>query len=136
MKRTIFPALVVLSLFFLPVTRSTLAHQEGQKAVSPPEWKILREGVKVLKLWDTVGPKWPQVVLLQLSKEEYEKLLKDPKEYINNLNVLGESSTHKVFQCRLAAVKESDPSNTVYLVMFKHEMDTTTQMLSSSNVKP
>jgi hypothetical protein len=136
MKRTIFPALVVLSLFFLPVTRSTLAQQEAQKAVSPPQWKILREGVKVLKLWDTVGPKWPQVVLLQLSKEEYEKLLKDPKEYINNLNVLGESSTHKVFKCRLAAVKESDPSNTVYLVMFKHEMDTTTQMLSSSNVKP
>lgn len=95
----------------------------------------LREGVQVLKLWDTIGPKWPQIVLLQVSKKEYEMFLKDPKDYVNDLKVLGDSSTHKVTMCQRAAVKPDGPANTTYLLILKHERDTTTVASSSSNVE-
>jgi hypothetical protein len=100
------------------------------------KWKPLGKGVKTLSLWNTIGPAWPQVVLLQLSKGEYEKFLKNPRDYVNDLKVLGRSSTHKVYKFDMAPVKKGTLANTTYMVVLKHEMETTSSVFSSSNVKP
>jgi hypothetical protein len=100
------------------------------------KWKPFGKGVKVLSLWDTIGPAWPQIVLLQLSKEEYQKFLKHPPDYVNDLKVLGSSSTHKVSKFDMAPVKKGALSNTTYMIVLKHEMETTSSVFSSSNVKP
>ena len=100
------------------------------------KWKPFGKGVKVLSLWDTIGPAWPQIVVLQLSKEEYQKFLKHPPDYVNDLKVLGDSSTHKVAKFDMARVKKGALANTIYMVVLKHEMETTSSVFSSSKVKP
>ena len=50
-------------------------------------WTVLKNGAQVLRLWDSVGPKWPQVAVLRLSEDECETFLKDPKSYVNGFEV-------------------------------------------------
>lgn len=131
MKRIIGPALLVCFLL-LPVQERGVASQEQQRrAGSEPKWMELQPGVHVVKIWDTIGPQWPQVVLLKLTQTEYEHFLKTPEKYVNDLKVLGTSSTHKVKFCHVVRVKKAAPSTTLYLVMLGHEMDTVSFATSS-----
>ena len=113
-----------------------MARQEVQHSTPSPQWIQLQQGIQVLKIWETVGPKWPQVVLFQLSQDEYKKFLQNSEDYVNGLNVLGISSTHKIHSCDLVKVDVSAPSTTLYLVVLKHEVDTVSTAMSSSRVSP
>ena len=136
MKRIVGPALMVLCVLFLSAKESGMARQEVQHSTPSPQWIQLQQGIQVLKIWETVGPKWPQVVLFQLSQDEYKKFLQNSEDYVNGLNVLGISSTHKIHSCDLVKVDVSAPSTTLYLVVLKHEVDTVSTAMSSSRVSP
>jgi hypothetical protein len=95
------------------------------------KYKKLAKGIEVLKLWDSIGPKWPQIAVLQLSKDEYKKFLKDGKNYLNSLKVFGKTPTKEVSTCHLASVKSHNPPST-YVVIIKHDKDCTSVATSSS----
>lgn len=60
----------------------------GQKP--SPDWKTLKPGIQVLKLWETIGPTQPQIALFQLSSEAYKDLQRDPKAFADGYNIFGE----------------------------------------------
>jgi hypothetical protein len=92
------------------------------------DWKQLKNGVKAALIWESIGPKWPQSVLLQLDANEYATLLHDPVRYVNDLKVLGTSSTHEVKFCLKAKV-EKGTKDTVYFLTLLHEPGTTVHVL-------
>lgn len=98
------------------------------------EYTTLGKGVKAVRLWQSIGPKWPQIAVLELSSAEYKQFLKNPKSYLNGLNFFGKKLTRKVFRCRLAPINPKKP-NTDYVVIVKHEIDCTSLSSSSSAVK-
>lgn len=98
------------------------------------KWKKLGKGIQAVKLWDTIGPKFPQIVVLRLSKDEYKEFHKNPKNYLNGFKVFGKKPTKKVTRCHLASVKPGKPT-AAYMVIAKHEMDCTSVATSSSKVK-
>jgi hypothetical protein len=67
-----------------------LATASAQKS-SLPEWKTLEPGVQVLRLWESLGPDQPQIAILQLTNEKYEKLESDPKGFLDRYNIFFES---------------------------------------------
>ena len=91
---------------------------------SNPEWRQLRDGVHVATIWDSLGPKWPQTVLLQLGQNEYLAFLREPERYVNDLKVLGESSTHKVKICLKVKIHKDTPRDTTYYIVLLHEPGT------------
>ena len=132
MKRTIYTAAILFLFLLVPKGPSPGLNGE-EKDQLQPEWKTPREGVKILKLWESnIGPKWPQIVILKLNQHEYEQFLKNPKDFFNNLGAFGDRPTHRVFRCHLAPLK---PGATEYLVIGKHEYGTTTDAMSSNNLQ-
>jgi hypothetical protein len=94
------------------------------------KWKKVGKGIEVLKLWESVGPEWPQIAILRQSKEEYKEFLKSPKKYLNGFKIFDKTPTKKVTACHLAGVKPGDPTST-YVVIAKHEKDCTSVATSS-----
>jgi hypothetical protein len=100
----------------------------------PVKYVQLGKGVLVLRLWESIGPTWPQIAILLLSKEEYKEFLKNPKNYLNGFKVYDKTPTKKVTRCHLARVQPHNPPST-YLVIVKHDMDCTSVAISSSTVE-
>ena len=98
------------------------------------KYTTLGKGIKAVKLWESIGPKWPQIAILELSSEEYKKFHKNPKSYLNGMKIFGKTPTRKVFRCRLAPIRPKKPGS-VYIVHTRHEMDCTSVVSSSSQVK-
>jgi hypothetical protein len=59
--------------------------------VAPPEWKAIEPGVRVFRLWESVGPAQPQIAVLQLSSEKYKELRKNVKAFLDSRNIFFES---------------------------------------------
>jgi hypothetical protein len=140
MKRILALALLLLPLLLLPTCETCFAQNAApkeQKENPAPEWKKLGEGVQVLKLWESIGPQWPQVVLLKLSREEYKEFHKHPMEYLNKLKVFGDTPTRRVVRCHLARIEEkvAKSPSIEYLVVGKHDYDSTSLVTSSSYEK-
>jgi len=98
------------------------------------KWKKLGKGIHAVKLWNTIGPRWPQIVVLGLSKDEYKEFHKNPKNYLNGFKLFGKTPTKEVSTCHLASVKPHNPPAT-YVVIVKHDKDCTSVATSSSAVK-
>jgi hypothetical protein len=73
-------ALVLVLLLLSPAKAQT----------SSPGWKTLKSGVQVLKLWETTGPKQPQIAIFQLTSEAYKDLHRDPKAFVDGYMIFGE----------------------------------------------
>ena len=97
------------------------------------EYESLGKGIKALRLWESIGPQWPQIAILQLSSEEYKKLLKSPKNYINGLNIFGKTPTKKVRRCCVARLM-AKKTETSYGVVINHDSDCTSMVISSSGL--
>jgi hypothetical protein len=98
------------------------------------KWKKLGKGIYAVKLWNTIGPKFPQIVALRLSREEYKEFLNNPKSYLNGFKVFGKTPTKEVSTFQLASLKSGKPGST-YVVVTKHNWDCTSAATSSSAVK-
>jgi hypothetical protein len=96
-------------------------------------WTTVGKGIEVLKLWESTGPKWPQIAVLLLSRDEYKAFLKNPKNYLNSFKIFGKTPTKKVSRCRLASVKPHNPPST-YAVIVEHDWNCTSVAMSSSKV--
>lgn len=124
MRRTVYLALLVFSLSLIFSGQACFAQEARQTVKSNPEWKPLQEGVQAATVWDTIGPQWPQTVLLQLREDEYKKFLSDRVKYINELKVLGTSHTHKVILKHVPKENYQHDKDQQYLVIIGHEQDT------------
>jgi len=141
MNRILALALMIFSLLLLPTDEKSFAQvaaQNDQKAISGPEWKKLGEGVQVLRLWESVGPKWPQIALLRLSVEEYKDFLDHPVDYLNDHKVYpSEYPARKFVGCQLAPIPKKDPAkqNAECLLMLRHDITSTSVGTSSCSVQ-
>jgi hypothetical protein len=60
-----------------------------QKPTPAPcaQWETLPDGTKVLKVWEKLGPDWPQVALFYLTNDLYKELEKDPSTFVNTRKI-------------------------------------------------
>lgn len=136
MKRLLFPALLLLCLLFLLPNAPGVAHQAAQSERQPQvPWQPLREGVRVLKIWEITDLDWPRIVILRLSVPEYAKFFKDPKGFLNDRGIFGDRPTDKVIRCRLAPVPKQPADGTECLVVAGHETSTTSKVTSSCTLQ-
>ena len=74
MKRILFSVLLGLSLLFLPVKERSLAQEQKQEPVTPKleslKWDLLKPNIAKTDM----GGNLPEVVILRLSNEEFEKI--------------------------------------------------------------
>ncbi|MGD0507084.1 MAG: hypothetical protein ABSA27_04765 [Terriglobales bacterium] len=73
-------ALILVLLLLSPAIAQT----------SSPGWKTLKPGIQVLKLWETTGPKQPQIAILQLTSATYKDLQRDAKAFADLYMIFGE----------------------------------------------
>jgi hypothetical protein len=87
MKRILIPGILLCALAVWCTSQLSLADKKQGAKAAQWEQVIFRsetgkeEGVKVLRIWDSVAgdPKWPQVALLRLPPAVYKELRKDTK---------------------------------------------------------
>ena len=74
MKRFLFPVLVALCLLLLPIKERSLGQEQKQEPVTPKleslKWDLLKPNIAKTDL----GGNLPEVVILRLSNEEFEKI--------------------------------------------------------------
>lgn len=97
------------------------------------KWKKLAKGIEIVKLWEIIDLAWPQVAVLLLSKDEYKKFLKDPKNYLNGFKVFGKTPTKEVALCHPASEESGNPAQ--FVVIVSHDKDCTSTGIASSSVK-
>lgn len=136
MKRLLFPALLLLCLLFLLPNAPGVAHQAAQSERQPQvPWQPLREGVRVLKIWEITDLDWPRIVILRLSVPEYAKFRKDPKSFLNDPRIYGDKPTDRVIGSHLVPVPRQPGGSTECLVVSEHD-PTTLSRITSSCVAP
>lgn len=52
-----------------------------------PQWETLPDGTKVLRVWEKIGPDWPQIALFYLTNDLYRELGKDPSTFVNTRKI-------------------------------------------------
>jgi hypothetical protein len=138
MKRITLPALLVFIVFFSPANERSSAQQAAQKEPPATKWMKLGEGVQVLRLWKSVGPKWPQIAILRLSVEEYKDFLEHPVDYLNVHKVYPpEYLARKFVPCRLAQPPKEvlGKQSGECMVMLRHDITSTSVGTSSCSVQ-
>lgn len=135
MKRLPFPALLVLYLLFLLPNAPGVAHQAAQSERQPQvAWQSLREGVRVLKIWEITDLNWPRIVILRLSVPEYAHFRDNPIKFLNVKEIYGDNPTDKI-RSLLAPVPRQPKRGTECLVVVGHD-PTTLSKITSSCVTP
>jgi hypothetical protein len=88
MKRVIITGFFLCCLLMLqghsqaPGNTDSRGKQPASQSAAAFQWVDVGD-MKVLKLWETSGPKWPQIAILDLSSEMYKDLQKNPSEFVN-----------------------------------------------------
>jgi len=72
----------------IAVVLMLLSHASAQTSSS--EWKTVKPGVQVLRLWETTGPEQPQIAILQLTSESYKDLQRDLKAFVDGNKIFPE----------------------------------------------
>jgi hypothetical protein len=114
MKRILLCALLI---GFFVLMRPAPASVAQDKPSSP--WQTLGKDSKVLKLWETdLGPKVPQIAILQLSEERQKELESDPLKFYDKYDLFKPQRSdrdqgHAVFHLTEYKAKGKDPSITV-----------------------
>src|SRR5262249_18433714 len=88
MNRILFTGILAAFLVWQPGS-SPLAQDKGLTG-----WKAV-EDFKVLRLWEepSLGPKWPQIALLQLSAERQKELQWNPLEFYKKYKIFDPSKS-------------------------------------------
>ena len=121
MKRIVF--CVILS-GVLVLLRPTTAYVTPDKPASP--WQTLGKDSKILKLWETdMGPKVPQIALLQLSQETEQELESDSLKFYDKYRIFSPQKSdrdqgHAVFRLTEYKAAGKDPLFAVAI----HDVDT------------
>ena len=124
MKRIVFGGMFIVSLLLLQLAPAPLADQK-----SPGPWKTV-DDVKLLKVWEDskFGLQWPQITLLQLSREQLKELQNDQLEFYKKYGVFGPRGTvvcdNAVAQLQVSLVNPSIKSKDAVLVVAGHDWTT------------
>jgi hypothetical protein len=111
---TVVGLVVCVLLIGTVLTRETkLAHADEREST---EWKQLRPGISVQRLWGK--DEWPQVAVLKVSNDMYQKFTRNPADFIN---------TNKIFPVSVqdptganVSAKAPQESGGVWLVVLVH----------------
>jgi len=123
MNRILFAG--ILSAFLMWQTPSSSPAPDK----STPGWKVVAD-FKVLKLWEdpNLGPKEPQVAILQLSADRQKELQNDPLAFYKKYNIFYPLSDYAKgqFVIQLGESKSSDP----YVAVVVHDSHTYSALAS------
>lgn len=85
---------MLVSYLWIQETQVKPLQERVKVSVAPPtekraaRWETLAEGLQALRLWEAIGPDWPQIAILQLSSERYKELQQNAKAFVDK---------HKIF---------------------------------------
>jgi hypothetical protein len=98
MKRILVGGILAVFLVLLPLGPARLAQEKQPAPEEKPKgtpkkpqirWKKVAEDFQVLKLWEIpeLGPKEPQIVILQLSRKRQIELQSDPLKFYKTYRI-------------------------------------------------
>jgi hypothetical protein len=120
MNRILFAGIVAAFLVWQPGS-SPLAQDRGSTG-----WKTVKD-IKVLKLWEDpkLGPKEPQVALLQLSAEKQKELQCNPLEFYKKYEIFpGKGSDFSKGQFVIQFGEPKSGASDPYIVAVVHDSRT------------
>ncbi|SRR5713101_8274515 len=120
MKRIVYGGLFAALLILLQASPARVTPDKG-----PTGWQKVQD-FQVLKLWETdLGPKSPQVVILQLSEERQKELEHDPLAFYEKYGILKPLKSDRAkghLVLRLAEYKAGAKDPVIAVVV--HDLDT------------
>jgi len=134
MKRTIAAGVLALVIGILvsflwlqetkvkPLTEkvSSCEAKLNQKPTPAPgaQWETLSDGTKVLKVWEKIGPDWPQIALFYLTNDLYKEMEKDPSTFVNTRKIFPKDVRPQAKLLKAAPAPKSYAG--AWLVTFAH----------------
>ena len=131
MKRILIGALLAACLF-LQVSPAGVAQEKPEshpvKERSRAAWRSVDEGFKVLRLWEVrgIGPRWPEIAVLQLSDSWEKRLEADPLGFLQKYAIfekVDEVRGHFVLHLPPRA-KRKAAAGDPYLTVVVHDLNT------------
>jgi hypothetical protein len=124
MKRILFVGILTAFLILWQPGSTHLAREKGQAPIS---WKTVSD-FKVFRLWEQpgVGPKEPQIAILQLSSERQKELACDPLAFYKKYDIFKPYSdlSKGQFVVQLGEGGSKYASKDPYIVIVVHDMHT------------
>ncbi|HJY87427.1 MAG TPA: hypothetical protein VKE24_11380 [Candidatus Acidoferrales bacterium] len=122
MKRILTGGILLGSLMLLQTIPARVAQEK------PPErWQAVAD-FKVLRLWDIreLGPRWPEIAILQLSNERRKELEDDSLAFLRKYQIFKQvEEVRGHFELRLLKEKkEKAAGNEPYVVIVVHDEST------------
>jgi hypothetical protein len=84
-------------------------------------WVTLKQGVIVLRLWETIGPEEYHVAILQLSDARYKEFTKDPKQFLIDYDIFYTKELNEIIAQSTLTPKGDRPGGQNWMVMVEHD---------------
>jgi hypothetical protein len=124
---------VLLALHMCPIASGQEKGPDGEK----PAWVTLKPGLKVFRLWESIGPDWPQVAVLRLSGAEYKEFAKDPRQYINYNHIFTKDVNKVIGYSQLKEpLIECEPIGDEWLVGIEHDCGSYAAVTAARRYQP
>lgn len=82
-------------------------------------WVTLKPGLKVFRLWESIGPKQPEIAILWLSGAQYKEFAGDQKQFLNENHIFPKAVNKIVAKSELGPDKEHEDSD--WLAVIEHD---------------
>ncbi len=122
MKRILIVGMLAASLLLLQASPARMAQEKP-----PAGWQTVKD-FKVLKLWEVpkLGPRWPEIAILQLSNERRKELEGDSLAFLRKYQIfkqVEEVRGHFVLRL-LGEKKEKAAGDDPYIAIVVHDETT------------
>ena len=138
MKKLLTLKAAVFLLLVLHLCPPAAGQGKKSDGETPAAWVTLKPGLKVLRLWESVGPEWPQVAVLRLSDAQYKEFAKDRTKFIN-ANHIFPKDVNKVIahsELPLPDLKDCEPVEDEWLVPIEHDCASYAAVMAARRFQP
>ena len=92
--------------------------------ISNDAWVDLKEGVVVLRLWETIGPEEYHVAILQLTDARYKEFTKDPKKFLIDHDIFYTDKLNGIIAQSTITPKGNRTGSQNWMVTVEHDWNT------------
>jgi len=121
--------------------KATLVQQKDKECadkiakIPVTNWEKVDEGTRVVRLWPTIVPHWPEIAVLQLSAEKYKSLKEKPSEFLNNSHIFSKEVRPGSHCLEMVDPPSGDPDS-YYAISVHKEPSQSQTLVVPANPKP
>lgn len=110
MKRILVGGMLAASLILLQPSPAPLAEEKAAQG-----WTTDKDGIKVLRLWQmpNLGPRWPEIALMQLTDRQQAELQENPLQFLRKHHIFDTDLVIGQFSVRLMDPRDKAKDATI-----------------------